>query len=134
MDSHKIIYRETSIIAAGVTVCTAVMLGIYALVGRLRPGVLWGSLFGSVLSVGNFFFMSIATGLAADKAAAQDTKAGQLLMRNSYLLRLIALFGILFACAKSGVFDPFALALPFVFVRPTLTAAGFFRKKGENAK
>ena len=36
----------------------------------------------------------------------------------------------LFACAKSGVFNLFALVLPLVFVRPVLTIAEFFRKTG----
>ena len=53
-------------------------------------------------------------------------------MRNSYILRLLVLFVILFACAKSGVFNLIALVLPLVFVRPTLTVAEFFRKKGAN--
>jgi hypothetical protein len=43
---------------------------------------------------------------------------------------MLAIAGILFACAKSGLFDVVALVLPLVFVRPTITVAEFFRKKG----
>ena len=39
------------------------------------------------------------------------------------------LFLVLFACAKSGLFNKIALVVPLVFVRPTLTLAEFFRKK-----
>lgn len=132
MDSRKIVYRETAVVALGVCVCTAIMLAVYALIGKFSLSVLLGGLVGTLLSVGNFFFMAIGTSLAADKAEAQDVKAGQLLVRNSYMLRLVVLFVILFACAKSGLFDLFALVLPLVYVRPTLTVAEFFRKKGEN--
>lgn len=131
MDSRKIVFHETSIVAGGVAVCTAVMLGIYALIGKLDSGVLLGGLWGWVLSVGNFFLMAIFTCLAADKAEAQNVKAGQLLVRNCYMLRLVVLFAILFVCAKSGLFDLFALVLPLAFVRPTLSLGEFFRKKGE---
>ena len=37
---------------------------------------------------------------------------------------------VLIACAKSGVFHVLAMVLPLIFVRPTLTIAEFFRKKG----
>lgn len=134
MESRKIVYHETAIIAAGVALCTAAMFGIYALTGRLSMGVLLGGLAGAVLSIGNFFFMAMGTSLAADKAERQDVKAGQLLVRNSYMLRLVVLFLILFACAKSGVLNLFALVLPLVFVRPALTVADHFRKKGEIKK
>ena len=134
MDSRKIVYRETAIIAAGVAVCAAVMFAVYFLLGRFDTGVLLGGLVGAVLSIGNFFFMALGTSLAADKAEAQDVKAGQLLVRNSYMLRLVVLFVILFACAKSGFFNLFALVLPLVFIRPTLVVAEFFRKKGESTK
>lgn len=134
MDSRKIVYRETATIAIGTAVCTAVMFIVYFLLGKWDVSVLLGGLVGAILSIGNFFFMSLGVSLAADKAEAQDVKAGQLLVRNSYMLRLVVLFVILFACAKSGLFNLFALVLPLVFVRPTLTVAEFFRKKGEDAK
>ena len=134
MDSRKIVYRETSIIAAGVAICTAAMNIIYFLLGKWNTGVLLGGLVGAALSIGNFFFMALGISLASDKAEAQDVKAGQLLVRNSYMLRLVVLFVILFACAKSGFFNLFALVLPLVFIRPTLVVAELFRKKGESAK
>lgn len=134
MDSSKIVYRETAVIAAGIGICTAIMFAVYFLLGKWGVSVLLGGLMGAVLSIGNFFFMAMGTCLAADKAQAQDVKAGQLLVRNSYMLRLVVLFAILFACAKSGWFDLFALVLPLVFVRPVITVSEFFRKKGENTK
>lgn len=130
MESRKIVYRETGIVAIGVTVCTAVMMLVYALLGRFELSVLWGGLTGAVLSIGNFFLMALGTSLAADKAENQDVKGGSLLVRNSYMLRLLGLFVVLILCAKTEVFNLIALVLPLVFVRPTLTVVEFFRKKG----
>ena len=130
MESRKIVYRETGIVAIGVTVCTAVMMLVDALLGRFELSVLWGGLTGAVLSIGNFFLMALGTSLAADKAENQDVKGGSLLVRNSYMLRLLGLFVVLIVCAKTEVFNMIALVLPLVFVRPTLTVVEFFRKKG----
>ena len=130
MESRKIVYRETGIVAIGVTVCTAVMMLVYALLGRFDLSVLWGGLTGSVLGICNFFLMALGTSLAADKAENQDVKGGSLLVRNSYMLRLLGLFVVLIVCAKTEVFNLIALVLPLVFVRPTLTVVEFFRKKG----
>ena len=130
MESRKIVYRETGIVAIGVAVCTAVMMLVFALLGRFHLSALWGSLAGAALSIGNLFFMAVGASLAADKAENQDVKGGSLLVRNSYMVRLLILLIVLIACAKSGVFNLIALVIPLLFVRPTLTVAEFFRKKG----
>jgi len=132
MESRKIVYQETLMVLIGVLICTALMLGIFALLGRFDLSVALGGIAGAVLAVGNFFIMAITASLAADKASSQDVAGGKKMMQSSYLLRLLVLFAILFACAKSGYMDPFALVLPLVFVRPVITIGEFFRKKGEN--
>lgn len=131
MDSRKIVFQETAVIALGVAICTAVMYGIYALLHLFSVKVLLGGVLGCVLSVGNFFFMAVGTSLAADRAQKQDVKGGQGIIQRSMLIRYIVLFVILFAAGKSGWFDLFALVLPLVFVRPVLTVAEFFRKSGD---
>ena len=130
MDSKKIVFHETGIVALGVAICTGLMIAVFALLGYYDTSVLLGGIVGAVLAIGNFFFMAVGTSLAADKAEQQDVKGGKALVQQSYLLRLVVLFVILFACAKSGLFNLFALVLPLVFVRPALTVAEFFRKKG----
>jgi len=130
MESRKFVYRQTGIVALGVGLCAALMIGIFALVGAFDLTVLWGGLLGSILSVGNFFFMALAATVAADKAVAQDVAGGQKLMKSAYPLRLLALAVLLFALAKSGICNVLALVLPLAFVRPVLTAAEFFKPKG----
>lgn len=134
MNSRKIVFHETGIVAIGVAVCTGIMYGVFALLGKFDLSVLLGGLTGAVLSVLNFFFMAVSSSLAADKAENQDVKGGQALIQRSYLIRLAVLFVLLFACAKSGYFNAIALVLPLIFVQPTITIAEFFRKSGDDQK
>lgn len=129
MDPRKIVLHETLVIAVGTVLCAAVMVGIYALLGFLDRTVVLGALIGSVLSIANFFIMAVSTNLAADKAQEQDVSAGKKLVQGSYMIRLLAIFGILFVFAKTGLCDPLAMVLPLAFVRPVITVYEFFRKK-----
>ena len=131
MDPRKIVFQETAVVAVGEVICTAAMIGIFALMGYFNTGVVLGAIVGMVLAIGNFLFMAIGASLAADKAQVLDVKGGQSLLQMSMLLRYAVLFIVLFACGRSGMFNLIALVLPLVFVRPTLTIAEFFRKPGE---
>jgi len=131
MESRKIVYRETGIVAIGQVICLAVVYGVFALLGYFDRGVLLGGLIGTILAIGNFFFMAVGASLAADKAEKQDVKGGTALMKSSYMLRLLVMFLILFACVKSGLCNVFASVIPLFFVRPIITVAEFFRKSGE---
>ena len=130
MDSRKIVLRETAVVLIGQGICVGVMLAVFALFGAFDLSVLLGGIIGAVLAAANFFFMAITASLAADKAVDQDVQGGQKLMKASYPLRILVLAVILIALAKSGICNVLALALPLLFVRPTLTIAEFFRKKG----
>ena len=132
MDSRKIVYRETGVVAVGVAICTAVMLAVFMLLGRFDRSVLLGGIIGTVLTIANFFFMAVGASLAADKAVSQDVKGGVSLVKGSYALRLLVIFVILFACVKSGLCNALASVLPLVFVRPVITVAEFFRKSGDS--
>ena len=134
MDSRKIVYRETGIVAIGQAICLAVMYAVFALLGYFDKTVLLGGIIGTVLAVGNFFFMALITTLAADRAEKQDVAGGQKLMKASYPIRLLVLAGLLVLCAwlgkKNGWFDLVALVLPLAFVHITAMVTGFFKKKG----
>lgn len=131
MDSRKIVFKETAIVLVGQAICVAVMCGIYGMLGYFSTKVLLGGIAGALLAVLNFFFMAVGVSLAADRAQQQDVLDGQKLLKQIYPIRLLLLALILVACAKSGWFDILALVLPLLFVRPILTIAEFFRKKGD---
>ena len=130
MDSRKLVFKETAIILCGEVVCVGAMIGIYALLGFYKTGVLLGGIVGAVVAAANFFVMALMTQLAADRAENQDVEGGKKLLKASYPIRLLVLALVLIACGKSGIFDILALVLPLVFVRPILMFAEFFRKKG----
>lgn len=134
MDSRKIVFIETGIVALGQVICIGVMIGVFALLGYYDTTVLLGGIFGFLLSVLNFFFMAVGTSLAADKAEKQDVKGGKGLLQLSMALRYVVLLVLLFALAKSGLCNAIALALPLIFVRPILTISEFFRKAGDPVK
>ena len=133
MDSRKYVMKQTGTVALGVLLAGAAMVGVFALLGYYDRTVLLGALVGSLVAVLNFFFMAVGLTLAADKAQEQEVKKGKAMVTSSYFLRMIVMFVVLFACAKSGYCNAIALVLPLLFVRPVLTVAEFFQKKGSDA-
>ena len=127
-EARRVVLQETGKIAVGEAVCVAVMVAVFALLGRCSLQVLLGGIAGGILAILNFFFMAVATSQAMDKAVAQDVKGGQKQIKLNYSLRMIVLFVILFALVKSGACNALASVLPLFFVRITITAAEFFRK------
>ena len=130
MESRKFLFRETAFVAVGQMLCTALMIFIFALLGKYDTSVLLGGIVGALIATANFFFMSLFISLAADKAEAQDIAGGQKLIQLSYMGRMAGLLLVLVLCAKSGIFHVLTLAIPLVFTRPILTVAELFKKKG----
>ena len=67
-----------------------------------------------------------------DFAAPVGFKLHYFTLLEPFLTRLkitVLLAVVLIACAKSGVFDVLAMALPLLFVRPAMLVTEFFRKK-----
>ncbi len=130
-EARRFVYRETLIVGIGVAAASALMIAVFAMLGRFDRSVLLGGVIGTLVAVANFFFMAVSASLAADKAQGQDVKGGAALMKGSYAIRLIVMFLILLGCVKSGLCNVLAIVLPMVFVRPVITIAEFFRKSGE---
>lgn len=131
MDSRKLVLTETGIVAAGQVVCTAAMMGVFALLHQFDTTVLLGGIVGALVAIGNFFAMAMGAMIAADKAAQEDVKGGKATVRASMVGRLAAMAVILIVFAKSGYCNLIALLVPLVFTRPVLTIYEFFRKSGD---
>ena len=132
MDSRKIVFQETSVIAIGEAICVPLMVLAFFLCGAFDRTVVFGGIAGALIATANFFFMAMSTSLAADMALAEDVMGGQATMQFSYIFRLIFMFGALAVCAKSGMMDLLALVIPVLLVRPIIMFAEFFRRKGGN--
>ena len=132
MDSRTSIKNDMLPIVAGQILCTAAMIGIFAILGYYDQTVLLGGIFGSLVAIANFFFMALFVDLATKKAAAQDVAGGQKLIQFSYMGRMAFILIALILLAKSGLCNVLALAIPLIFNRPILTVFELFRKKGGN--
>ena len=125
MSVRKFVLKETRIIAIGECIGVAAMWGVFALLGHFDRTVLLGGIVGAVLSVLNFFFMALSADMAADRAVNQDVKGGKKMMQSFMMTRMLAIFIVLIAFAKSGLCNPLSMVVPFVMVRPTITVAEF---------
>lgn len=132
MDNRKFVFSQVLIVLIGELVLSALMVGIFAILGYFDISVVYGAAAGSLIATLNHLVLMLGVLAASSKAEKQDVKGGQMLVQMSYMGRLIGLFLILVICAKSGVFNLIALALPLVFTRPILTVAEFIHKKGGN--
>ena len=109
MDSRRIVFRETAIIAVGEAICCGIMVGVFALLNSFSMNVLWG---------------------AADRAEQGNVEQGKKMIRLSSTVRLVVMLVIMLIAIKLGA-NVIALALPLLFARPVLMLAEFFRKKGD---
>ena len=55
MESRKIVLKETAIVVIGELILCAMMVGIFALVGKFDRSVVLGALFGWLLMLLRFF-------------------------------------------------------------------------------
>ena len=130
MDSRKIVYRETAIIAVGEVLLSALMVGVFAALGYFKMNVLWGALAGCAVKIANYFFMAVTVSLAADRAERGEVKEGQNMVRVSSTVRLVLVGLAMVLLIKLGA-NTVAVLLPLGFARPILMLAEFFRKKGD---
>lgn len=130
MDSRKIVFKETAIVAAGELFCSAVMVGVFAALERFEMNVLWSALVGCGIMIINYFFMAMIASLAADRAEKGQTQQAKKMIQLSSITRLVLMGLALFVGIKLKA-NVIALVVPLLFVRPTLLVAEFFRKKGD---
>ena len=132
MNNRKYVLSQMLIILLGELVLSALMVGVFAVLGYFDLSVVFGAAAGALIAAANHFVLVLGVMAAAGKAEKQDVKGGQALVQMSYFGRTIGLFLILVLCAKTGIFNLIALVIPLVFTRPILTITDHFNKKGGN--
>lgn len=130
MNSKKIVFKETGLIAVGELIGSAIMIGVFLALGHFQLNVLWSALGGSAIMIGNYFFMAVTVTLASERAASGEVEQAQKMVQMSSILRLLAMGGLLFLGIRLGA-NVIALVLPLTFARPVLMLSEFFRKKGD---
>ena len=132
MDNRKYVFSQVLTVLIGELLLSALMVGVFAILGHFDLSVVLGAAAGSVIATLNHLVLVLSVMAASEKAEKQDVKGGQALVQMSYMGRLIGLFLILVLCAKSGIFNLIALVIPLVFTRPILTITEKYNKKGGN--
>ena len=127
MKPDQAVLRETGRVAAGVFLLVAVMVLVFAAVGRFSPAVILGGIYSGALGVINFFAMGLTVQSVTNQAAERERTEEEieelsgrmkLKMKVSYNARMIALFALLILALAVFHFDPLATILPVVF--PTI--------------
>ena len=127
MKPDSAVRRETARVAAGVFALVAVMLIVYAVIGKFSVSVLLGGVYTGLLTVINFFIMGLTVQGVTNRAAEKERTEQELAdltiemknrMKLSYNVRMIALFALLVLGIAVFKFDPLATILPVVF--PTI--------------
>lgn len=136
MKPQEAVRRETGHIAIGTLALTALMLAVFAIIGRFRLNVLFGGLYGCALAVANFFFLGMTVQRIAESAPSQGgeeadpdaVKLAKLRMRRSYSLRMLLGAGLLVLGLAALKLNWIACVCPLVFPRITITAMDVFKR------
>ena len=129
MNERNYVLRQTLWFGLGILAGTILMVLVFLAIGRFDLSVLIGAVVGTLVSVGNFFFMSVSLTNASNSetdpgAAANKAKGG-------YILRMLIVGAILVLGIKSGYCNVFATLIPLLFGRPVLMLEEFFLKNGD---
>ena len=129
MKPQEAVVKETGHIAIGTLILTAVMLAVFAIIGRFSLSVLLGGLYGSVLAVANFFFLGLTVQRVAESAPKLQgeevdpdaVKLAKLKMRQSYMLRMLLGVGLLILALAVLKLNWIACVCPLIFPRITIS-------------
>ncbi len=120
----KTVLTQTAHVALGVLAMVAVMLIVYAVLGKLKPPVIFGSLYSGALGILNFFIMGMQVQGVADRMAERERSEDEIAelsmqmqrrMRLSYNIRMIVLFALLALGIAVFRFDALSSILAALF-------------------
>lgn len=128
MKPQEAVVKETGHIAIGTLILTAVMLAVFAIIGRFNLNVLFGGLYGCALAVANFFFLGLTVQRIAESAQTGSEevdpdalKLAKLKMRQSYMLRMLLGAGLLIVALAVLKLNWIACVCPLIFPRITIS-------------
>ena len=143
MKPDREVLRETGRLAVGVLIMALVMLGVYAVLGRLSAAVALGGLYTSLLTVVNFFLMGLTvqgiTGRAAEKQRDEQEMAAiskemENRMKFSRSMRMVGLFGLIVLGITVFKFEALPTILPIVFPTVVIRVMQIIDMKSSGSK
>lgn len=130
-DVTKTTFRSVLPVLLTELVFSGLMLGVYALVQKLSREVWLGAALGTAAAELNFIVMILLL-LKAERASSPQK--GQLYVRGTYTVRMVALLVILVLALKSGRFDPLATVIPLLLMQATIYVSQLFRRKNKEVR
>ncbi len=127
MKIDETVRRETTYVAVGTLILSALMESVFLLTGNWNYTVLLGNLLGGGAAVLNFFLL----GLTVQSAVVQDEKAAASKMKASQSLRLLVLFVIAVIGVVLPCFQMWAVLISLFFPRIVIMCRSFALKKAE---
>ena len=118
------IIREVKRIAVGECVFLAVMLAVYAVIGRFSLAVVLGGALGAAYAVLNFYMLGVTVQRVADMADSgeQDEKIAKARMKSSYTTRMVLMVGVVIVAFVLPFVDVLACIILMLFPRLTILA------------
>lgn len=121
--------KETGHIALGTAVGVAIMLVVFAVLGRLDAGVAVSGILGGALAVANFFLLGLTVQKIAD---GQPEDRARKWMQFSYNMRMLLLVVWLIVALAVPFFNWVAALVPLLMPRLTIAvmqATGMYHKE-----
>lgn len=122
MNFHKpqeAVLRETRRIAVGVFSMLAIMLVVYAVMGRFSLAVVLGGLIGSLYAVLNFLLLGMTVQKVAEMCEGNEELA-RMQMKSSYNMRMVIMILLIVVAFALPFVDGLACMIPMLFPRLTI--------------
>lgn len=122
MNFHKpqeTVLRETKRIAVGVFSMLAIMLIVYAAMGRFSLAVVLGGLIGALYAVLNFLLLGMTVQKVADMREENEELA-RMQMKSSYNMRMVIMILLIVVAFALPFVDGLACMIPMLFPRLTI--------------
>ncbi|MBR6954720.1 MAG: ATP synthase subunit I [Clostridia bacterium] len=103
---------------------SALMNGIFLLLGKWEMRVLWGTALGCAAAIGNFLLMC----LTVEKAVGQEPARAKATVASSQTLRLLMQGAVLVLAFTVKVFHPLAALLPLLFPQLAIRLRPLWKK------
>jgi hypothetical protein len=124
MKLQKAVVNETKTILIGSLIGTAVMLAVFAVIGKFSMGVIWGTLLGLAAAVGNFFMMALMVQKATESelpGETEDERTGRIrrMVQLSYTQRRLFQAGVVIVAMVVPAINWIPTVIELIF--PTVT-------------
>ncbi len=116
--------NENIKIAVGCLVCTVITMLVFVAIGYFDYTVLIGGVVGWLVAVGNFFFMSVGVVNALETG---DETAAKLKLRNSYIIRTLAVVVIIALSFYLDFVNVIPIAVSIFYPRIVITVCSVWK-------